>query len=223
MTDNSAQWADNPQLVNLIIGASAAWGLIECLFGYRLFKWMLALTGFALGAIAGGAAGMQLYGAIGAVIGGLIVGVFGGVMMVVMYFVGVFAMGAMLGALAGLLIAGPHAGFAIPAAVVLGLIGGILAVVLQKLLIVLSTALVGSYLVILAAVHFALGGLDLQRLSNDTTYISDMIRQRPAILAFWLGLALVGVIVQYITAPKKRVQKLSGPPPVPPRAKSAAA
>jgi hypothetical protein len=223
MANVPAQWADNPQLVNLVIGASAAWGLIQCLFGYRLFRWMLALTGFAMGAVAGGAAGFQLHGTIGAVIGGLVLGLLGAVMMVVLYFVGVFAMGVMLGALAGLLIAGPETGFGIAAAVVLGLIGGILAVVIQKLLIILSTAMVGSYLVILAAIHFAFGGLDLQRLSNDTTYISDMIRQRPAILAFWLGLALVGVIVQYLSSPKKHARKPVEPPPVPLRGRPAKA
>jgi len=193
--------------------------LVQCLFGYRLFRWILGLMGFVIGALAGGAAGFHFFGALGAVVGGLVLGVIGAVMMVVLYFVGVFAMGAMLGALAGLLIAGPHAGWGIAAAVGLGLIGGILAVALQRLLIILSTALIGSYSVLLATVHFALGGLDLDRLNSDTTYVSDLIRQRPALLALWVGLALVGVVVQFITSPKKRVDKAAGPPPVPPKAR----
>lgn len=201
MVAQADPWVKDPQLVNITIGVLAAMGLVQCLFGYRLFRWMLGLTGFAAGGLAGGAAGMATYGTLGAVIGGIVGGAMGAALMVAFYFIGVFAMGVVVGGLIGIVLAGGNAGTGVIAAAALGLIGGVVAVMVQKLVIVLSTSLVGAYLVILAALHFAFGGLDIDRVANDTTYFNELVRERPAILACWAGLALLGVIVQYVASP----------------------
>ena len=75
-----------------------AGGLLSCLFGYRLFRFVLAIFGFILGALAassvfGEGAGTAM--AIAAIVGGLV----GAGLLLAAYFVGVALVGAGLGAL----------------------------------------------------------------------------------------------------------------------------
>jgi hypothetical protein len=85
----------------VIAFVSIAFGLLNCFFGYRIFRIMLGVYGFFLGAIAGFAfvasvaAGQTLWLLLGAVAGGIL----GAVLMAVFYFVGVFFVGALVGAL----------------------------------------------------------------------------------------------------------------------------
>src|SRR5262245_58551831 len=72
-------------------------GIVSCFFGYRLFRIVLAIFGFILGALAasslfGVSDTWMLLGA--AVIGGLI----GALILIAAYFVGVALVGAALGA-----------------------------------------------------------------------------------------------------------------------------
>jgi hypothetical protein len=180
-----------------------ALGLISCFAGYRLFRVLLALYGFALGAglgavMASSFAGEQLLLTLaGAAIGGLA----GAVLMVVLYFVGVFGMGAVAGALLVNLLAGA-VGFDIPIVLlfVVAPIGGLLAMLLQRVAIVLATALAGAWAVI--GVGAALVGGPSVPLTTvygrpgiwhgaDLPYLGSLI--------LWLALAAAGTLVQLLT------------------------
>lgn len=121
------------------------WGLVNALFGYKLFKIVLAITGFIVGVVIGlivgaalGASGdMEAIIPVAAILGGIL----GAVLAVALHKVGVFfAVGAM-----GFLV------FYIllrifPIALVLGIVCGIVGVILEKYAVIVSTALSGGSL-----------------------------------------------------------------------------
>src|SRR5882757_9740504 len=82
-----------------------AWGLLDCFFGFRLFKVMLAvggaLTGIVLGRIAGAALDMGNAGEIGGmVVGGLL----GAGLAYLLYVAAVFVTGFLFGLTLGVLL-----------------------------------------------------------------------------------------------------------------------
>jgi hypothetical protein len=132
-----------PAAVVLIVG-----GTIACFFGYRLFRVVLALSGFILGAMLGS----SLFGAsdtslmLGAALAG---GLIGAGLLFAAYFVGVALAGAGLGVLAVHLVAsatGNDPGFLV---IVLGaVVGSIASMYLQRYFIIVGTAFSGSWLLI---------------------------------------------------------------------------
>ena len=132
-----------PAAVVLIVG-----GTIACFFGYRLFRIVLALSGFILGAMLGS----SLFGAsdtglmLGAALAG---GLIGAGLLFTAYFVGVALAGAGLGVLAAHLISsatGNDPGFLV--IVVCAVAGSIASMYLQRYFIIVGTAFSGSWLLI---------------------------------------------------------------------------
>jgi hypothetical protein len=176
---------------------SIGFGLVDCFFGYRIFRLVLSIIGFIIGAAIGlalTAESAQLTQILVAVVGGLI----GAVLMNALYFLGVVIAGALLGALAAnLLLAAlgvePNAIFLVIGAI----IGGVVALVLNKLTIILSTAFSGAAGIIygLSLLIPSLGGFDpLGALSRITAE-----RGEPSLilLVAWIILGVAGVGVQY--------------------------
>jgi hypothetical protein len=180
-----------------------ALGLITCFAGYRLFRVLLAVYGFALGAGLGAvmassfADGQLLLTLAGAVLGGLA----GAVLMVVLYFVGVFGVGTVAGALLVNLLAGA-VGVDVPILVlfVAGPIGGLLAMLVQRVAIVLATALAGAWAVVGSGAALVGGpSVPLTTLygrpgiwhSADLPYLGSLL--------LWLALAAAGTTVQLLT------------------------
>src|SRR5687767_12622033 len=135
-----------PVAVLLIVG-----GFIACFLGYRLFKFVLAMFGFILGALAAS----SVFGVsdttpmvIAALIGGLV----GALLLLAAYFVGVALVGAGLGALVANLIwtqieRDPH-----PFVIVLfSVAGALVATWLQRYVIILGTAFGGAWTIIVGA------------------------------------------------------------------------
>ena len=121
------------------------WGLVNALFGYKLFKIVLAITGFIVGVVIGLIVGVALGASrdmeaiipVAALLGGIL----GAVLAVTLHKVGVFfAVGAM-----GFLIFYILLGI-FPLALVLGIVCGIVGVILEKYAIIVSTALSGGSL-----------------------------------------------------------------------------
>src|SRR5207249_350173 len=130
-----------PVAVILIVG-----GLLACFAGYRLFRVVLGIYGFILGA----AITTSMMGAsnafaliVAAIVGGLI----GAVLFVAAYFIGVGLVGGLLSAL--VLNAGWHAiGHRDPptaALVVVAVLGALAALSVVRYVVVFSTALTGSW------------------------------------------------------------------------------
>lgn len=190
-------------------------GLVSCFAGYRLFRFFLAAYGFALGALVGATLtaaylpGQDFAALAGLVLGGLV----GAGLLRAFYYVGVFV----IGGLGGLLLADAlhlhHTlGDLVPLLVAVGC--GVLALILQKILIALSTAFSGAWA--------ALGGL-VALLGRGPAGILDPFelphgggpwRDLPdsTLLYAWLVLGTLGAVVQ-LRAPERR----QGPPrPRPP-------
>ena len=166
----------NADLYPWISAGAIAWGLLDCFFGYKVFKVTLALVGGALGVVFGQAAGAALGMGTAGEIGGMLVGgLLGAGLAFLLYTGAVFVAGFGFGATLGVLLLN-HYNYtvALMSGLVLGIVGGFLAVKLQRILIILSTALLGSFRAILAFGYF------LSRL--DWFYYYEKPQQIPALI-----------------------------------------
>lgn len=127
-------------------------GLLACFAGYRLFRTVLTVYGFVIGALFASTlvAPSQTMAMIVALVVG---GVAGAAVMYFGYFVGVMLVGAGLGALAGQalwtqLFGHPNT----IATLVLAVVGAIVAVKVQRYVIVVGTAFIGAQTAVAGAV-----------------------------------------------------------------------
>ncbi|HQF38091.1 MAG TPA: DUF4203 domain-containing protein [Opitutaceae bacterium] len=182
------------------IGAAVllGWGLLDCFFGYRVFRLAVALLGaLVLGLLATSAAGQWLGGgevvswvafAVGAVLGLVLSFAF--------YLVGVFLAGFSFGysvTLALVPFTGPAATVLIGA--VAGTVCGLLALMMQRLLISAATAFGGAFRVALAAAFF-FDGLDWQFYLHSPEQIPALLVGRWWVTVLTLGLGLIGLATQ---------------------------
>jgi len=178
--------------------AAIAWGVLDCFFGYRVFKITLALVGGLLGAVAGQMAATALGLEPGGITAGLIVGgLLGAGVAFLLYIAAVFVAGFGFGATLGiLLLANFHHMVALLSGVVLGVVGGFLAVKLQRVLIMLSTALLGSFRAMLALAYFT-NHIDWVYYFRAPDQLPALIDGHPWMFPAILALAAVGVIAQF--------------------------
>jgi hypothetical protein len=169
-------------------------------------KVILGIMGFAGGFVGGWTAaaslapGRDVIGLVSALLGGVI----GGVLCVWLYFLGIF----LLGASAGVVVAGAvFAGMgheAQPIFLVVSAIAfGLLALALQKFMIIVSSAFSGSYLIAAGLLHLAYLGRDTAPLwfhGVQKGWAEVMVY---VALVFWLGCGAVGARFQYRSGPKK--------------------
>ncbi len=179
-------------------GVLLLWGLVDCFFGYRIFRLAVGLIGAFVGALlVSGLVAQWLGGdelvywislATGAVLGAVLSFSF--------YLVGVFLAGFSLGYVVAVGLV-PFTGPAVTllAGAVAGAVTGLLALVLQRFLISAATAFGGAFRVALAAVFF------VERL--DWQFYLRSPDQIPALLVgcWWVpvlmfGLGLCGLLVQ---------------------------
>jgi hypothetical protein len=188
----------------LVALLSIGLGVVYCFFGYRFFKVILAILGFISGAYMAAAIGFNLLGreqAVLVILAGLAGGVIGAVLVVVFYFIGIFLLGAWLGSLLGILLTGGgESTLEIAIILVLALIGGVVALMLQKLMIVISTALSGSWAIVSGALQLVGGGLGPVR---PFQYHPNLRALRPmgargyVMLLCWVLIGIAGMVVQY--------------------------
>lgn len=195
--------------MSIVVGFGILLGVVECFFGYRLLKPVLALTGFmVVGALAAslGYALSQMKAV--ALLAGLVGGVIGIAVVVALYFVGIFLLGAFLGGILGAVgfaVAGSH-----PEPLLLllsAILGGAVALLFQKFMIVVSTSFGGSWSVVSGIAYFMMG-------VTDPTHLERLLRSggshRYALLLFWLALGIAGVVVQYRSLPAPEEQMATG-------------
>lgn len=178
-----------------------ALGLVVCFFGYRLFRIVLAIYGFVLGAVlgllvAGLLGGSNTYvSLIAALVGGLI----GAALMATLYKLGVFLVGAVAGAvLAGMIGANLSSDLRVIAIVLAAVLLGIVAVIFQRIVIILATAFSGSWVVaqagaaLIAGRTMAWGDLLSNRFipELDGTALGGFF-------AVWLLLGIAGALLQF--------------------------
>jgi hypothetical protein len=190
-----------PAAIVLILG-----GLLSCLAGYRLFRVVLGIYGFILGAlVASSAMGtdntMWMIGA--AVLGGVV----GALILIAAYFVGVALIGAGIGALVANFawaMFGREPGLI--AVVILAVVGALGALALQRYVVIVATAFGGAQTVIVGAAAL-MGNRVAAETASRAVYRFYPIDPLPA--TKWdavalLVLATIGVIVQMTVTAKGR-------------------
>ena len=198
----------NEELYPWISAGALAWGVLDCFFGYRIFKITLAVLGGLIGVVFGQAAGAALgLGSTGEIGGLLLGGLLGAGLAFLLYVAAVFVAGFLFGATLGiLLLANFNHMVALLSGGVIGVIGGFLAVKLQRVLIMLSTALFGAFRAMLALSYFT-SQMDWLYYFQHPEQIPALIDNNTWMFPSILALAAVGVIAQFelggTTAKKK--------------------
>jgi hypothetical protein len=194
-----------PSAVILLIS-----GAVACFGGYRLFRFVLGIYGFILGAmvttsVMGTSSTAALI--VAAIVGGLI----GAVLMVAAYFVGIGLIGAALASLVVHLvwrvIGGDPPTLLLVVMAVLGALG---ALSVARYVAVIGTALAGSWTMIVGGL--ALSGRKFNSLPVTSENIWVVYGAGPlpgnwAVMAAWVGLALAGAIIQMTTTSKMAKRK----------------
>lgn len=201
----------------LILAAliSIALGIANCFFGYRIFRVLLGIIGFVAGA-AGGLAIVQaliaervittsgplLYQILGVLIGGAL----GAVLLIFVYFIGIFLLGALMGLLIGTyaaqaLSAGDDV--TLIAGIVLALVGGVLALIIQRVIIIIATSISGAYSIVWGLALLVSPRTATRMLSGQ----AEMVESAPVLLLVgWVVLAIAGMVVQFAVTGKKKPQ-----------------
>jgi hypothetical protein len=191
-----------PAAVFLVLG-----GTLSCFAGYRLFKIVLAIYGFILGASIASST-MGVTNTTGQLIAAIVGGVAGALVLVFAYFVGIALIGAGLGALVAQISWGYFGTGDPPAAlvIVLAIFGAIGAMLLQRYVIIVATAFGGAWTLILGAI--ALAGSH----AGTSTRLADVWILYPMtpppdqkwVPIAWIALGLVGTAVQMGITARRR-------------------
>jgi len=183
-----------PAAVVLLVG-----GTVACFFGYRLFRIVLAIFGFILGALAASSlfgssdTGLML---IAAIVGGLL----GAAVLMAAYFVGVAVVGAGLGAaIANIGFSAADRDPGVFVVVLLAIAGAVGAVYLQRYFIIVGTAFGGAWTMLVGAMALIGDPGALSAAAVGDVWVVYPLTPAPGrewVPIAWLVLSLVGVGVQ---------------------------
>jgi len=178
-------------------------GLLYCFMGYRLFKFVLCLTGFLVaGTVALALVGWLSQGnlpvmAVGALIGGIC----GGMALFWLYRVGVFFIGLLgLVTISYNVLQGRPESWVPWAIVGAGLAGGLLALAIERPVMTLATASIGAWLIVYVAAFLMLE-TGFEELAADFDITN---RDYWWLLGGWAALTLVGTSFQLFVSRKKK-------------------
>lgn len=190
-----------PAAIVLILG-----GALSCFAGYRVFRVVLGIYGFILGALlASSAMGTDhTFWMIGAAILG---GVIGALILIAAYFVGVALIGAGIGALVAHFawaLAGREPG--LMAVIVLAILGALGALAVQRYVVIVATAFGGAQTVIVGVAALMGNRAAAETVSRSVyrVYPIDPLPQTRWDAVAWLVLGTIGVIVQLAVTAKGR-------------------
>src|SRR4051794_6037384 len=173
-----------PAAVLLVLG-----GAVSCFAGYRLFKIVLGIYGFILGAMMASSM-MAASNTTGMILAALVGGIAGAALLMFAYFIGIALVGAGLGALVahvGWGYVGPGDPPAV-AIVVLAVIGSIGAMLLQRYVIIVATAFGGAWTMIVGVVA-AMGNRETVQATTADVWI--LYPLTPASGRAWVPIAWV--------------------------------
>lgn len=175
-------------------------GALACFAGYRLFRYVLAIFGFILGAMLASSV-IGISNTVGMVAAALVGGLIGAAILLFAYFVGIALVGAGIGALIA------HFGWAFlgrgdpPALAIIGMaiVGAVVAMFVQRQVIVVSTAFVGAWTLIVGILAAAGDRGALAARSTASVWILYPMSPAPGhrwIPYTWIVLGLAGAAVQ---------------------------
>ena len=183
-----------PAAILLVLG-----GALSCFAGYRLFKIVLGIYGFILGALLASSM-MGVTNTTGMIVAALVGGICGALLLMFAYFIGIALVGAGLGALvAHVLWQSFGTGDPPPIAVILlAVAGAIGAMLLQRYVIIVATAFGGAWTLLVGLLAMTGDrGATRAAASGDVwiLYPTTAPGQR-WIPIVWFVLGLVGTAVQ---------------------------
>ena len=191
-----------PAAIVLVVG-----GLLSCFAGYRMFRVILGIYGFILGALIASSfmgTDQTLWMIAAAVVGGIA----GAAILILAYFVGVALIGAGVGALAANLLwasLGREPGAL--AVIILAIAGALGALVLQRYVIVMSTAFGGAWTAIVGGLALAGNRAAGQAAARDDVWLAYPMNPAPGqrwVIVVWLAMGVVGTLVQLGVTAKGR-------------------
>jgi hypothetical protein len=190
-----------PAALALVVG-----GTVACFAGYRLFRIVLAIDGFIAGAWlasstmgSGNAAGMLM----AALVGGII----GAVVLFFAYFVGIALAGAGLGAFIAHMAWNRTLTTDPPVLIVVlfAAMGTIVALMLQRYVIIVTTAFSGAWTVIVGALALADRGSTRVASASEVWILYPFAAsEAPWVPIAWIVLGLIGTAVQLGVTGRKR-------------------
>jgi hypothetical protein len=194
-----------PAAIVLLIG-----GLISCFAGYRIFRVVLGIYGFIIGALAASSAmGTEhTMWMIGAALAG---GVVGALILVAAYFVGVALVGAGIGALASSAIwaaLGREPGALV--VILFSIAGALGALALQRYVIIGATAFGGAWTIVVGAMALSGARVTTTAASRDNVWLVYPMNPAPGqywVLLVWIALGVAGVIAQLTLTGNKSKKK----------------
>jgi hypothetical protein len=182
-------------------------GALSCFAGYRLFRTVLAIFGFILGAMLTSSL-MGISNTAGMVIAALIGGLAGAAILLFAYFVGIALVGAGVGALVA------HFGWAFvgsgdpPVLAVIGtaVVGAIAAMFVQRHVIIVTTAFVGAWTLIVGILATVgdRGALSAKSASNVWILYPTTAPGYGWMPFVWMALGLAGTAMQLAITGKRR-------------------
>jgi hypothetical protein len=198
-----------PAAILLVFG-----GALACFAGYRLFRVVLGLYGFILGAMIGSSM-MGVTNSVGMIAAAIAGGVLGAVVLVFAYLVGIALVGAGLGVLVTHLVwnaarsSGASGELDAPAvAVVLAAIfGAVVAMVLQRYVIIIGTAFGGAWTLIVGALAATGDRAAMRAAAASDAWILYPLTPAPGerwVPIAWVALGVVGTAVQLGLTARKR-------------------
>jgi len=182
-------------------------GALSCFAGYRLFRIVLVIIGFILGAMLASSM-MGVTNTTGMIVAALVGGIAGALVLGFAYFIGIALVGAGLGALVA------HVGWSYirsgePPAVlviVLSILGAIGAMLLQRYAGIVATAFFGAWIVVvgLAAASDRVAGRAASAGEVWILYPLTPAPGHPWVPFAWIVLGLIGTGVQLGITGRKR-------------------
>ncbi len=194
-----------PAAIVLLIG-----GLISCFAGYRVFRIVLGIYGFILGALFASSA-MGTEHTMWMIVAALAGGVVGALILIAAYFVGVALLGAGIGALVSSLIwasLGRDPGALI--VILFSIAGALGALALQRYVIVGATAFGGAWTIIVGALALMGKHVSIDAAARNNVWLAYPMNPAPGqywVLLVWLALGVAGVLVQLTLTGKSATKK----------------
>jgi hypothetical protein len=191
-----------PAAIALILGGATA-----CFAGYRLFRIVLAIYGFILGAMLASSI-VGISNSVGMVVAALAGGVIGAIVLMFAYFVGIALIGAGLGVLVTHFVWNQVATPDPPAVliVLMSVCGAVGAMLLQRYVIIVGTAFGGAWTVVLGASSL-IGRSGPRVAASPEVWILYPLSPGPGqrwLLIAWVALGLIGTAVQLAVTAKKK-------------------
>jgi hypothetical protein len=185
-------------------------GTLACFAGYRLFRVVLGILGFIVGAMFASSM-MGTTNTVGMLVAAVVGGLIGSVILVFAYFIGIAIVCAGIGALVVAPMVWLQVGSGdppVPVVIVCAMIGAIGAMFLQRYMIIVSTAFGGAWSIILGELALTAPSVAERASGSGDVWIwypTTAGRGQSWVPIAWIALGVIGTAVQLGVTGRKRM------------------